>query len=121
MCEQDPFKGLEFVKRISGGGGNQCKLGYSEEQVFSTLGQEMKVHIILVDFEPAQKAVFKFAGDFDGTVTYLVVPEGDNSRLTCIFEVSAPLPPGMSYNAVQNELEKNVDQALEAVKRNVEK
>lgn len=121
ICNIDPFEGSGVVKRVGGQGGNQCTLGYSEEQVYSAWGQEMKIHIMLVDYDPGKKTVFKFSGDFDGTVTWMTVPEGNNTRLYCIMEAAASLPPGISRDAAKALIQKNVDDILVTVKKNMEK
>jgi hypothetical protein len=118
MCERNPFAGQDVVKRMNASGPT-CEVGANEDQVYTILGQTYKIHIILVDLVPDQKAVFKFTGDFNGTVTWLTVPEGDNTRLYCIFEVAAPLPPGMSYDSVKGQVQKAMDDLMVTVKNNV--
>ncbi len=121
MCSGESAKANPYFKGVSNQQGERCTVGYSQEETYQAMGMTSIAKTVTVEVVPNHRIVSKAAGDVDSTTTVLFVPEGKGTRLTIISELTGKLPPGMGYEAVKQELQKNQDKNLENIKNAVEK
>jgi len=121
LCNLDWTQISPMIKEETNKQGNVCTIGSSEDQVQSALGKSVKLHLVVTDIIVNQRLELKYDGDAFGTTTYTLLPEGKGTRLTVIMQINGKLPPGVTYDALKGEIQKQNDQTMAKIKANIEK
>jgi uncharacterized protein YndB with AHSA1/START domain len=101
--------------------GKPCEVGWTQEQTYQVLGQTYHVTSVLSEAVPNQRSVLKMGGDFNCTMTSVLAPEGNATRVVEIMEVSGKLPAGMSFDVAKGQLDKEMEKASRNFKEMAEK
>ncbi len=110
-----------LLKEVKNQRGEYCTVGYSEEHIYKALGVTNEVKVVATEISLHERAVFKTVGDFSSTATYLVVPEGNSTRLILVMEITGKLPPGITSDVASKEIQGGFDKMLKNIKEKVEK
>lgn len=124
MCSMSDAEMKEVftgINELTNKKGTPCTIGSSWDQSQCVAGICKTAHAVWVDIVPNQLYQLKYAGEVNGTTSYLVSPEGKGTKLTIIMEINGKLPANVSYDMVKSEFQKGVDDSLAKIKAKVEK
>ncbi len=116
-----PKPASPWLKEVTNERGKRCTVGYSEDQTYQAMGQTSKVRSVAIEVVPNHRLVYKAEGDISSTATYVLVPEGDSTRLILVQELTGQLPSGMGLGAVKDEISRTQDITLRNIREGVEK
>jgi hypothetical protein len=124
LCNMDMTEVHSWMKEIKNKRGDGlCDIGNSEEHVQQALGQTVTLHVVTTEVVIKQKAETKYNGDLlgiHGTTTYLLSPEGDETRLTLVMQGAGQPPAGITFEVVKREFQKAADEHLAKIKAKME-
>jgi ribosome-associated toxin RatA of RatAB toxin-antitoxin module len=108
------WKGTKSIRNISKGGNvvtREVTIAFKDSKCMQT-----------VTLYPKQKIVGQFTeGILNGTKTITLVPQQDQTRLEAVWDIKLSGMMGMFTGMVKKHIKSGTEQALEAIKQEVEK
>jgi hypothetical protein len=98
-------------------------LGATAGFTYEIAGQKYDGESVTTVYVPNEKLVTMSSGEVDSTWTWLFVERGDSTKLVLVIEYSMEMPQSVSVakDVFARQLDDNVDDALEDIKKQIEK
>ncbi|MEM2159804.1 MAG: SRPBCC family protein [Candidatus Nitrosotenuis sp.] len=108
------WKGTKSVRNISKDGNTitrEVTIAFKDSKCMQT-----------VTLQPKQRILAKFTeGIINGTKTVQLIPEGEKTKLEAIWDIKLSGMMGMFTGMVKKHIKSGTEQALEAIKQEIEK
>ena len=90
---------------------------------YKTAGTTFNVKFVVTEYTPRQNIAYRLEGMITGTSRYRYVPEGTNTRLTCVYEYQVPggfLGKALDKMVLERMNAENLEKSLQNLKALVE-